>query len=79
MKYCKDCKHFRRGLAGIFDSSLAFCVSPRNGDEISLITGKKSVARSFASNNRANWGACGPRGEWFEPKEKVQILKNQRK
>lgn len=66
-KLCKDCKWFiERSISDY--SRFFYCTSPQIVT-INIITGEKN--KHFCIVERGNCGSCGPKGNFFEPKEEV--------
>ncbi|HKR45464.1 MAG TPA: hypothetical protein VJU59_38315 [Paraburkholderia sp.] len=74
MKFCKDCKHYRAGLAthggsllpGLFIVVPDGCYGART-PEINLVTGVSNTYAGDCKAMRADGADCGPQGKWFEP------------
>jgi hypothetical protein len=74
MKLCKDCKHFRNSMGTWPFSYREECAYNEEEIDDLVFGGKKTVGLASASIQRKeqeSYGAmkCGPRGEWWEPKE----------
>ena len=68
MKLCKNCKHV--GGKQMTHAS-AECRHPNN-TEVSPVTGNMKLIWQFAASCRAASYACGPDGNWFEPRSEYE-------
>lgn len=74
---CSACKHCRRAWIDFGGYEFAKCHAPGNM-KTDTVSGKPTPNLSFCSVHRSppNTGwTCGPRGQWFEPKDKSTFIR----
>ena len=74
MKFCKDCKFFKKNLSYLTEDARAvysICAHEKAAkrSKPNVVTGEVTINRLLCNVMRGESSFCGPEGKLFEPKE----------